>query len=89
MSVAVGSSSVAKQDGDLVKSLRRETPEIEAHIWVLGIVCGIAFLAVNKVWELDGISDEENWGVVSNHIIVALLSVVLDGKAAGIAITVV
>jgi hypothetical protein len=38
----------------------------------------LALLSVDKVGELDGITDEEDGGVVSNHIVVSFLSVELD-----------
>ena len=44
---------------------------------------------MDEVRELDGIFDEEHGGVVADHVIVALLSVMLDGEAARIAIAVV
>jgi len=89
VSVAVGSTAVAKENGDLVKGLRREAPEIEAHVGVLRVVGGIAFLAVDEVGELDGILDEENRSVVANHVVVTFFSVVLNGEATRVTIAVV
>lgn len=38
----------------------------------------LALLGVDKVGELDGITDEEDGSVVSDHIVVTFLSVELD-----------
>ena len=89
MSVAVGGSAVAEENGNLVQGFRREAPEIEAHVGVLGIVGGIAFLAVDKVGELYWIFDEENRRVVAYHVVVTFFSVVLDCKATRITVAVV
>lgn len=39
---------------------------------------------MDEIWELDGISDEEDWGVVSNHVPVSFLGVELDGVTSGV-----
>jgi len=33
---------------------------------------------VNKVWELDRIFDEEDWSIVSDHVIITFLGEELD-----------
>jgi hypothetical protein len=45
----------------------------------------VTLLGVDKVGELDGVAEEEDRGVVADHVPVALLGVELDGKAAGVA----
>jgi hypothetical protein len=89
VSVAVGSSAVAEEDSDLVKCFGGEAPEVEAHVGVFGIVRRITLLAVDKVGELDGILDEENWSVVADHVVVAFFSVVLYSEATRVTVTVV
>lgn len=44
---------------------------------------------MDEVWELNRILDEENGGVVSNHVIVALLGVELDRESSWVTVTVV
>ena len=44
---------------------------------------------MDEVRELHGVLDEEDRGVVADHVVVSLLSVMLDGKAARITIAVV
>lgn len=44
---------------------------------------------MDEVGELDGIFDEEHGGVVSDHIVVALFGVMLQGKATGVTVAVV
>jgi len=56
-------------------------PEVEDHVWIGEVGGWVPLLTVKEIWELDWIIDEEDWGVVSNHIIVAFLGVELDGKA--------
>ena len=89
VSVAIRSSAVAEKNGNLVKCFRGETPEIEGHVGILCVVGGITLLAVDKVGELNGIFNEENWRVVSNHVIVAFFSIVLDSEPTRVTITVV
>ena len=64
-----------------MKGLWRVSPEVPLSIGVSEVGLGVSLLAVNKVGKLNGILDEENGGVVSNHIIVAFFSVELDGKS--------
>jgi len=44
---------------------------------------------VDEVGELDWILDEEYRSVVADHIVIALLGVVLDGKSAGVTVAIV
>ena len=44
---------------------------------------------MNEIRELNGIFNEKDGSVVSNHVVVAFLSVMLDGEATGVTITVV
>ena len=89
LAVAIGGAAVRHQDSDLVKSLGGVGPEVEGHVRVLDAGLGMAFLAVDEVRELHGVLDEEDRGVVADHVVVSLLSVMLDGKAARITIAVV
>jgi len=72
-----------------VKSFWGEAPKVEAHVGILGVVRGIAFLAVDEVGELDRILDEENRSVVAYHVVVTFFSVVLDSEATRVTVTVV
>jgi hypothetical protein len=89
VSVAVGSSAVAEENGDLMEGFRWKAPEIEAHVGVLCVVGGIALLAVNKVGELNGILNEENRSVVADHVVVTFFGVVLNGEATRVTVAVV
>lgn len=44
---------------------------------------------MNEIGELNGIFDEEDGCIVANHVVVTFFSIVLDGKATGIAVTIV
>lgn len=44
---------------------------------------------MNEVRELDGVLDEEYWGVVTDHVIVAFLGIMLDGETTGITIAII
>jgi hypothetical protein len=72
-----------------MKCLRRVSPEIKCHVRILSIVWGITLLAVDKVGELYGIFYEENWGIISYHIVVAFLCEVLNRKTSRITITII
>jgi hypothetical protein len=89
VAVAVWGSSVGEEDGDLVESLWRVAPEVEGHVRVLDSSLWVSLLAVDKVWELHRVLDEEDWGVVANHVVVALFGVELDGESTWVAVAVV
>jgi len=85
VTVSVRSTSIREKDSDLVESLRRVSPEIPLSFGVSEVSLRVALLAVNKVRELNGIFNEEDWGVVSDHIVVALFGVELNGEATRVA----
>ena len=89
VAISVWCSSVGEEDHDLVKGLRREGPEIPCHLLLLDACLRVSLLAMNEVWKLDWISDEENRCVVSDHVIVAFFSVELDRKSTRISVTIV
>ena len=89
VSVAVGGTAVGHQNGNLVESLRGVAPEIPGHVGVLHAGLWVSLLAVDEIGELDGVLDEEDWGVVADHIVVALLGVMLDGEAARVTVAIV
>ena len=59
-------------------------PEVQSHVWVIHIGPGVSLLTVNKVRELHRVLNEKDRGVVADHVVVALLSVELDGETSGI-----
>lgn len=78
VSVADGSATVGEQDHDLVLALWRVAPEVEGRVGVLVARLRVALLRVDEVRELDGILDEENRSIVSDHVVVAFFSVELN-----------
>lgn len=44
---------------------------------------------MDEVRELDWVLDEEHWSVVTDHIVVTLLGVMLDGETARITVTII
>lgn len=80
VSESVGSSSVAHEDSHLVSRLRAQAPEVPMGSGVLHVGAGALLLAVNKIGEFHGISDEEDGSVVSGHVPVALLRVELNSE---------
>jgi hypothetical protein len=89
VAVAVWCSSVGEQDGHLMESLRRVAPEVEGRVGVLGVVNGVTLLWVNEVGELNWILDEENGGVVTDHVVVTFFSVMLDWESTGVTVTII
>ena len=81
MPIAIGSASVAEQDGDLVGGLRVQREVVPHHVGVLEVGLGVPLLGVDEVGELAGVSDEEDGRVVASHVPVALLGVELDREA--------
>ena len=86
---AIRGSTVGHQNGHLVESLGRVTPEIPGHVRVLHTGLRVPFLAVDEVRELDWVLDEKDRCVVTDHIIVALFRVVLEGETTRVTIAIV
>ena len=80
-SVSVWSSSIREQNSDLMKSLWRVLPEVKDHVRVSQVGGWISLLAVDEIWEFHWVIDEEDWSIVSNHIVVALFGVEFDGES--------
>lgn len=78
VSEAIRSTSVGEQDHDLMLGLWCETPEVKSSVWILDSSLGMSLLGMNKVWELHGIFDEEDWSIVSDHVIITFLGEELD-----------
>jgi len=89
MAVTIRSSSVGEEDHDLMERLGREGPEVPGHLSGLHASLWVSLLAVDEISELDGVPDEEDWCVISDHVVVALLGVELDGEPTGISVAVV
>lgn len=89
VTITVRCSTIAEKNGNLVESLRRIAPKIECHVGVFRIVGRVTFLAVDEVWELHWIFYEKDWGVVSNHVVIALFSVMLYSKTTWVTITII
>jgi len=56
-------------------------PEIEDHVWISEVCGWIPFLTMKEIWEFNWVINEEDWSIVANHIVVALLSVEFDSKS--------
>jgi len=89
VAVAIRCTSVAHQDSDLMESLRGVRPEIEGHVGVLDALSRMSLLAMDKVGELDWVLDEEDRGVVTDHIVVAFFGIVLDCETTRVTIAVI
>ena len=61
-----------------------EAPEVPHHVGVFAVGLRVSLLGVDEVWEFDGITDEEDGSVVSDHIPVALFGVEFDGESTGV-----
>lgn len=80
-----GDAAIAHQRGDLMQRFGVERPEIPGGRGVAQVGLGIALLGVDKVGELQGVTDEEDRRVVAHQIPVAFLGVELDRKSAHVA----
>ena len=89
VSVTIGGTTVREEDSDLVEGLRGVAPEVKSHVGVLAVVTGVSLLGVNEIRELNRILNEEDRGVVSNHVVVTFFRVVLDGETAGVTVAIV
>jgi hypothetical protein len=79
--IPVWSSSVGEKNSDLMQGLWGVLPEIKDHIWIGQVGSWVPLLGVDEIWELNGIIDEEDWSVISYHVVVAFLGVELDGES--------
>lgn len=77
-SVTIGSTSVREQNGNLVSRFRNLGKEVPEHVSALEVGLRVSLLGVNEVREFDGVSNEEDGSVVTNHIPIAFFSVELD-----------
>lgn len=89
VTVPVRGASVREQDHDLVLGLRRVAPEVKGGVWVLNAGLGVTLLRVDEVRELNRILDEEHRGVVTDHVVIALLGVEFNGESSRIAVAVI
>lgn len=88
MSVAIGGSSIGEKNGNLMNRLGNQTEEVPEHIGAFKVGLRVSLLSVDEVGEFDGISDEEDRGVVTSHIPVTLLSVEFAGESSGISLSI-
>lgn len=84
VSKAIRSSSVREENSELVEGLGMLAPEVPGGIIVGSTSLGVVLLGMDEVRELDGVSDEENGGVVTNEVVDTLLSVMLDRESSGV-----
>jgi hypothetical protein len=63
----------------------REAPEVPHHGGGLEVRARLALLGVDEVAELDGVADEEDGGVVADHVPVPFFGIELEGEASGVA----
>jgi hypothetical protein len=64
-----------------MESLWGVLPEIEDHIGVVKVSGWVSLLGMEEIWEFNWIIDEENWSVVSNHIVVTFFGIEFDGES--------
>jgi hypothetical protein len=87
--VTNGVSTLGHEDSDLMESLGTVRPEIPLHVGVVGVGDRVSFLGVDEVRELNRVLNEKDGSVVTDHIVVSILSVEFDGKSSGITVTVI
>ncbi len=78
-------AAVAHQPGHLVSRLRGQGPEVPLHVVVTQVVVGAPLLGPDEMLELHGVADEEDRGVVPDHVVVALGRVELERESARVA----
>lgn len=86
VSVTIWSTSIREEDGDLVDGFWNEGKEVPESVGVLAVGLWVSLLGVDEVWELLWVSDEEDWGVVSNQIPVSFFSVEFDSETSWISL---
>lgn len=86
VSPSIRSASISKHVGDLVERLGvlgQVVPEVRSVRSSTQVGLRISLLGVDEVGELDGVSDEEDGGVVGHHVPVTPVGSMLDGEASG------
>ena len=76
---------VGEQEGDLVRGLGVERPEVPLHVVVAQSGVRPALLRADEVGELHRVADEEDGRVVADQVVVALGGVELQGEPARVA----
>lgn len=89
MSVAVWGSTVGHEDSDLVEGFGRVRPEVPCHLWGLDTGLWVSLLGVDEVWEFDWILNEEDWGIVSDHVVISFFGVEFERESSWISVAVV
>jgi len=84
VTVSVRGSSIRLEEKYLVDRLWTLTPEIPNLVRIVPVSLWVSLLAVNEVREFYWVPYEEDWGIVTNHIIISLFSIKLYGKSPGI-----
>lgn len=79
-SETIGGTSVRHQNSNLVDGFRNLRKEVPEHVGALEVSLGVSLLGVDEIGEFDGVSNEEDGGVVTNHIPIAFFSVELNGE---------
>ncbi len=74
-------AAVTHQPEHLVQRLGAERPEVPHVGLVAQAAARIALLGVDEVAELDRVAHEEDRRVVTDHVVVAVLGVELEGEA--------
>lgn len=84
VSVAVRCATITEQNGQLVQRLWTQGQKVPEHVSIAQIALWMSLLRVDEIGEFDGVTHEKDRSVVTDHVIVALLRVELDGKTARI-----
>ena len=86
VAIALGQAAVGHQDRDLVQAFRRQRPEIPHRGRAAQIGLGIALLGADEIREFIGVANKKHRGVVADQVPIAVLGIVLHGKAAHVAL---
>lgn len=84
MPMSLRSSTIRKQERNLMSRLLSQSDEVPKHIRILQVSHRVPLLGVDETWKEDGIPDKEDGRVVADQIPVSIVGVELDSKAARI-----
>jgi hypothetical protein len=76
---------IIEQERKHVARFRMVTEKVPDAPPLLQVVLGVRLEGVHHVRETDAVTDEKDWHVVANHVIVSFARVKLDGEATGVA----
>src|ERR1700722_4842929 len=86
MPEGLGNSAIRHDNGDLMESLWKKSPEVPVILSAPKAGAGVALSSVVEVREAQRVAEEENWSIISYDVPISVLGVELESSTADIAL---